>query len=134
MSEKKQILIDLLDNERGLQLLAHFSFEGILIYNKGKTIEVNDEMLRMTGLNRESILSGAIPDACIPNLHDRKSYLEAVSDPRSPFEMELKRADGQLFTAEVESRAFTYKKASIIVVAVRDISSNRWKWTRRSKR
>lgn len=125
MSEMKQILIDLIESERSLQFLAHFSFEGIIFYGQGKAFEVNNAMSRMTGLDRESILSGMLVDTCIPNQTHKSLYMKAIMGTYLPFEIEMRRTDSQMISVEIESQEFTYRNEVITVVSVRDITGKK---------
>ncbi len=125
MIKKKQISDAFENKEDRLQTLTHFSFEGIIFYQNGIALFINEAVLKVTGYTREEIADNNIVERIIPDKNHRLLFMKSTTSSRAPFEIELLRKDGRLISVEIESQKVVYNKEVINVVSIRDISSRR---------
>lgn len=125
MIKNKQIADAFEDKEDRLKTLTHFSFEGIIFYQNGTALFINEAVLKVTGYTREEIAENNIVERIIPDKNHRVLFMKSTTTSRAPFEIEMLRKDGRPITVEIESQKVVYNKEVINVVSIRDISSRR---------
>jgi PAS domain S-box-containing protein len=96
--------------------------KGIIIYIKSKAAEINSEMTRLTGYERNEILSEDFLKSAIPSLSERRLFRKSVTATSGPFEIILKKKDNCLIPVEVESWNIDSGDRISNIVMVRDNS------------
>ena len=106
--------------------LANLTFEGVIIHNKGITIDLNDSFSKMFGYHRNELIGRNGPLLLFP-----KKYHDTIAQSINksevlPYEIEGIKKDGSLFPVEIEARNFVTKDNTVLrVAAVRDISERK---------
>ena len=110
-------------NER-FRTLSEATFEGILIHDKGRILEVNQPTESMFGYQRSAILGKNISEFVTPGF--RQTVLEHMqTEDGAPYEAEGIRQDGSIFPIEIQARTMPYQGRDVRVVAVRDLTWRR---------
>ncbi len=126
LTERKQLEGELRDSEERFRTLSNATFEGILIHDgDGVAIDVNDSFTQLVGYTRSELIGVNLIQTLIP-----EKYHLSVAHHRSfeiafPYEIELRKKDGTLFAAEVESRNIDFPGKRYRVTALRDISARK---------
>ncbi|MEI8039847.1 MAG: ATP-binding protein [Verrucomicrobiota bacterium] len=116
------------DSEERFRLLVAATFEGILISDHGRLLDVNDRFLEMLGCSREEILdsetTGPLDHGTTGPRDPRLVSLlsDAVGETT---EHELVRKDGRRVLVESRQRAGRYQDHPIRFTTVRDVTERR---------
>ena len=122
LSDVQKIQNELQKSEERFKLLSNISFEGIIIHDKGKILDVNLAMTRITGYSFEEITSGGnIFFAIHPDYHELVREKMTISRP-APYEIEIIHKDGHFIPVEIVSNWISFGDKILRVSAVRDIS------------
>ncbi len=120
---KKQIRLRK-ETEEHLRNLTRAAFEGIAISEKGRLLDVNDQMLAMFGYERKELIGMMIPDLVAPE--SRAIVEEAVREGReSIYEHRLLRKDGTSFFAEARAQVAYIGGRTLRMTALRDITDRK---------
>ena len=124
------------ESEERFRLLVAATFEGILISDQGRLLDVNDRFLEMLGCSREEILDSettgpldhgttGLRDYGTTGLRDRR-LVSLLSDAGGETtEHELVRKDGRRVLVESRQRAGRYQDRPIRFTTVRDVTERR---------
>jgi len=121
--EHNKLTKDLGVSEKRFQALAEAAWEGIVIHEDGKIIEVNSRFLEIFGYSLQDIANGlSVEEIFTPNSSsDVKKYFTGT-DLKS-FDILGVRKDRTQFPIEVKSRIIDYVDRPARVLALRDIST-----------
>lgn len=109
------------ESEDRFRQLANSTFEGIIIHEHGKILDVNQQFLVMTGYTEEELLEANFLDFIV--LEHRKPVLLGIrSETPQAYDTVIKRKDDETIEVEVLSRPFSYKGRSVRVAAIHDLS------------
>ena len=109
------------ESEERFRQLANSTFEGIIIHDNGKILNINEQILTMTGYSEEELLNANILDFIVPEY--RKPVLLSIrSDSPQTYDTIIKHKNQDIFEVEVISRPFSYKGRSVRVAAIHDLS------------
>jgi len=113
------------DNSVRFKLLNNITFEGILIHEKGKIVEINQTFIQMFGYDRNELINREFIKLIIPK-KDYSLIRKTIDlDYVKPYEIIAIKKDGNLFPVEMESRKFIYNNKNLGVIAIRDISQRK---------
>ncbi len=111
-------------SEFRLKQLTEATFEGIIIHDGYKIIEVNDKFCTITNFSRQELIGRTIlsilPESSQEKVKKRLSLKKAVY-----YQMDIYKKDKSIFKAEVLSKPYTYKGVAAKVVSVRDLTELR---------
>ncbi len=108
-------------NELRLKQLTEATFEGIIIHNGHKIIEVNDKFSEISGFSREECIGLKIMDI-LPK-ESQKLVKKKLNLKKTVFyQMQMLKKDGSTYNAEVLSKPFVFKGINSKVVSIRDLS------------
>ncbi len=103
------------------QLLFNSTFEGILVHEQGRIVQVNDALLRMLGFSRADLIDRDVLEIAHPDDHVvliEKLKLEVMA----PFEIRGVRKDGSAVHVEVQGKPFARASRRSQLVTLQDIS------------
>jgi len=103
------------------RMLAEASFEGVLIYHEGVTLDANTRLARMLGYEPDEMPGKRLFDLVAPQCRDgiRKKIL-AGND--SAFEFLMQRKDGTTFPVEALGKPMRYRLPDVRVMVLRDLT------------
>ena len=109
------------ESEDRFRQLANSTFEGIIIHDHGKIIDINQKILTMTGYSEEELLGNNILDFVV--LEQRRAVLNGIrSETPEAYDTAITKKNNELLEVEVLSRPFHYKSRTVRVAAIRDLS------------
>jgi len=112
------------EQNKRLRGLAEATFEGIIIHDKGRILEINRTMVNLFGYQYSELIGKNILELVIPEYRD--AILAHIStEDGHPYEMNGIKKDGTIFTAEVQTRILSYQGRDVRVSAVRDITERK---------
>ncbi|MFC1523436.1 nitrogen regulation protein NR(II) [Thermodesulfobacteriota bacterium] len=114
----------LIDSEMRFRSLSEAAFEGIVITERGKIIEVNDTVCKMLGYQSSELIGKAVTDFIAPEERENVNS-RMLSGYEHLHELCCLRKDGSSFPIEVQAKMFSYKGQQVRVSAVRDISERK---------
>jgi PAS domain S-box-containing protein len=121
---RKETEIALRENQEHLHNLTRAAFEGIGISEKGRILDVNEQMLQMFGYQREEIIGKPVTDLVAPE--SRATVAEAIAKGHeSIYEHRLLRRDGSSFFAEARAQIAHVGDRKLRLTAVRDITERK---------
>jgi len=121
---RKQTEAALRENQEHLHNVARAAFEGICISEKGRLLDVNDQMVAMFGYQREELIGKLITDLVAPE--SRAVVAEAIAMGReSVYEHRLLRKDGSSFFAEARAQMAHVGNRAMRLTALRDITERK---------
>jgi PAS domain S-box-containing protein len=122
--ERDQTLAKLEDNKEHLHNLTEAAFEGIGISENGRVIDVNDQMLKMFGYERDEIIGRPVVDLVAPE--SREIVAEAIRTRReSIYEHRLVRKDGSSFIVEARAKVVHVDGRTVRMTALRDVTERK---------
>jgi PAS domain S-box-containing protein len=124
ITERKQAQQELERSFERLKTLSNAAFEGVILHEGGKAIDVNRKFQEMFGYNLDELKNmdsyGLITE------ESRQIAREHVSSGlEGRYEVTAVRKDGSTFPAEVQAREMDYMGRQIRFAAIRDISARK---------
>jgi PAS domain S-box-containing protein len=117
-------ITSLKESEARYKLLASAAFEGLIIHQDGKHVDVNEAFASLLGYEREELI-GLSPWA-LAAPESRATIAEhARSGSDEPYEAIGVRKDGSRLDLEIRGRSFFDGERALRVVAVRDITERK---------
>ena len=106
------------------QWLAEATFEGIVIHDKGRVIDVNKRIEEISGYPREALIGKEMLQILDPDSQVKVDEHIQEND-ESPYEIGAKAQDGSHLDLEVLGKEMQYGGSTVRVAAVRDISERK---------
>lgn len=110
--------------EERLRRFADAAFEGILITEAGRILEVNEAFVALLGRGPEELIGESALAFVAPEYRDEVQR-KIGSGSEKPYEIAGIKKDGARLDLEVRGRAFSYHGRPVRVTAVRDISNRK---------
>ncbi|TAL36785.1 MAG: PAS domain S-box protein [Spirochaetes bacterium] len=114
----------LVDSEQRFHQIANATFEGIIILEKGRILDVNAEVCRFVGRERDELIDMNWMDLVLPEFHEELLGI-VKNNEISRLEIKIRRKDGSIMDAEILGRPFKFGDIEARSVAVRDISARK---------
>ncbi|WP_310599343.1 response regulator [Desulfobulbus sp.] len=122
--QHKQLQRDLRNSEKRFRQLAHATWEGIIIYDRGELLLANNQLCKMFGYQESELLGRQIFDLLLDRNTIRLMNAPAESDPVGPFEARGIRKDGATFPVEFRVKHIDYLGRQVQVAAIRDVTDS----------
>jgi two-component system, cell cycle sensor histidine kinase and response regulator CckA len=124
ITENKKAEQNLRESEERFMKLSSFTFEGIIIHDKGIAIDMNQSAAEMIGYGRDEIIGRSLFDVIHPDYHaiTKENLVKKVA---APYRIVAIRKDGSTFDAEIEAKDIYYNGEYFRVACVRDITENK---------
>jgi PAS domain S-box-containing protein len=115
---------ELRESEKRLRKLSEATQEGIMFHDRGRIIDANLALARMTGYKTEELIGRDGFMLVAPDYHAvvRENILKGSEEP---YEIRGRRKDGTTFPVEIIGRTFSYKGQKLRVASFRDITNRR---------
>ena len=123
--ERDVALAKLEKSKAQYEQLSNLTFEGILIHNKGLSIDLNQSLSAMLAYEKNSLIGIDFISTCIPEEYHDLIYMNIETNVTHPYEIDVIRKDGTRIPVEIESRSIDPTNASMRVSALRDITERR---------
>jgi PAS domain S-box-containing protein len=106
------------------QTLSEATFEGIIIHEQGRILDVNQAIVNMSGYQRSDLIGRAVPDLLSPEYRAlAEEHIHSKSE--QPYEAKGLKHDGSLLPVEIQGKTIPYQGHDARVVAIRDITWRR---------
>jgi PAS domain S-box-containing protein len=124
ITERKKIEEALRESEERFRQLSEASFEGILIHDRGKILDVNETLLSLFGYSRDEVIGRSVLDFAAPE--SRELVMKNVlSGYLKPYEALGLRKGGTRFTCELIGRTIPYRGSMARVTVLRDVTERK---------
>jgi len=112
------------ESEERFSRLSGAAFEGIVISDGGKIIDVNDQLAKMMGYKPEEIIGKTVMEFVAPE--SRELVMNNIkSGNEGSYEHFALKNDGSIFPVEVQAKTLPYEGRSFRVTAIRDITERK---------
>lgn len=124
LAERDRTMAKLSESEEHYRILTQASFEGVAISEDGRLLDVNDEMLKMLGYERDELIGRKIVDLAAPECRD--VIAERIrTHSGDTIEHRLVRKDGSFIIAEARSKTAKVGERTVRMTALRDITERK---------
>ena len=97
----------------------------IIVLSKGDILDITDELTKLTGYSRDEIFSNGFIDEVVPEQMHRDKIRASLKAKTRPFEIAIKRKDGKLISAEVESHLMHLLSTDLTFLIIKDITEKK---------
>ena len=112
------------ESEQRFSVLSAAAFEGIVISDKGRIVDINEQLAAMLGYERLEMINLTVEKFVAPeSLELVLKHIRAGSE--EPYEHLALRKDGSTFPVEIRAKSLPYKGRTIRVTAIRDITERK---------
>ena len=112
------------ESEERFRRLADATFEGIIISEQGRTLDVNRQLVEMSGYSAAEMIGMNAFELVAPEY--RELVRERIAaNYMEPYELVVVRKDGTPMAVEVQGRSVEYGERTVRVTVVRDISERK---------
>ncbi len=109
------------EQNQHFRTLSDATFEGILIHDQGRVIDLNRTMERISGYQRAEVLGKQVVEFVTPA--SRQVIVEQLQTQDDlPIQAEGLRRDGSSFPMEIQARTMPYQGRDVRIVAIRDLT------------
>ncbi|WP_100371881.1 putative bifunctional diguanylate cyclase/phosphodiesterase [Bacillus sp. FJAT-45037] len=121
-ADKRLEFID--EIEQQLEQLVNTRFEGTVIHDLGKVIDIDERTAELFGYSRKELIHLSIFELIAPE--EWTKVQEAIlKNIQVPFELKGLHKNGSTIHVEVRGRPYPYRKKEVRLVAVRDITKRK---------
>jgi PAS domain S-box-containing protein len=124
ITKRKQAEEALQESEARFRSLSDAAFEGIVIAENGRIIEVNSTMSTIFGYSTSELISMSTIDLVAPEMREKVQGIIMFGYEKL-YESKCLRKDSSIFPVEVQAKMFTHKGRNVRVTAVRDITERK---------
>ena len=111
-------------SEERFHLLANATYEGICISENGRIYDVNDQLLKMLGCERDEMVAEDVLNFVAPD--SRNTVAGAIRTGREEiYEHQMRRKDGSFFYVETKAKMMRIGNRNLRMAATRDITERR---------
>ncbi len=111
-------------SEEKFKKLSESAFEGIVIHQKGKIVEINKAFLQLSEYTEKQVIGESIFQFIDKSFH--QTVTEKLQNKEEKvYEIEMLKNGNKPFWAEISAREIEYKGERARVVAIRDINLQR---------
>jgi len=115
------------ENSIKYNVLPELSFEGILVFKNGVAIDINEACARELGYTKDELIGQNFIDLLVEP-QEKDKILEYINiDYKHPFELNLVRKNGEVFTAEILAGEIQITGEKNKIITIRDISERKIK-------
>ena len=124
LTEQQRTVAALRESEERARRFAEASFEGIVLHEAGRIVDLNEAALGIIRARREELIGRPILDFADPSSHGLiRENIERQY--REPYEVVGRRADGTTFAAELLGKPVMLQGRMVRVTALRDLTERK---------
>jgi PAS domain S-box-containing protein len=112
------------ERQRRFRIMAEAAFEGIALTDRGRIVDVNDQLARMVGRERQELAGRQVADFVAPEHRDLVGRAQEAGRVE-PYEHLMLRPDGTKVPVEIRGRAVSVGGRELRVTAIRDVTERR---------
>ena len=124
ITERKQTETALQESEARFRTLSNSAFECIVITDRGRMLDTNEQFNKIFGYKRSELIGQPIMDLVAPESRElvKKNILSGYE---KTYEHQALHKDGTIFTVEVTGKSIPYDGRQVRVTAIRDITERK---------
>ncbi len=115
---------DLMSSEERFRTLSEASFEGIIISEDGRILDVNNALVEMFGYDPIDFIGNQAKDFVVPE-QQQEVLNRMMANIEEPYEINFVKKDGTVFPTEICCRRFTVNDRLVRVSAIRDLTERK---------
>jgi len=124
ITERKQAEEAIQESEKRFRRLSEGPLEGVVISEKGRVLDANEQIARMLGYAQPELIGMQVSDFVAPE--SRELVLGKIdTGDETPYEHMAVRRDGSVFPVEVNGKKIPYKGREARVTVIRDITERK---------
>ncbi len=124
LGERDRMVAQLRESEARYRNLTAAAFEGVVIIEQGRIVDISEQGLRLYGYTRAEMIG--LEAATLVTPDDRERVVNAIGTGReAAYEARLLRKDGSEFFAEIQARMVHLPDRTVRMTAVRDVTERR---------
>lgn len=124
VTERRALERSLAESEARFRSLADASFEAVAVHVGGRLVDANDHFFRLFGHGRDVLGRMDVEELVAPaSLELARDFVRRRG--AGPLDIQLRRADGSTFWAEVRARDVRFNGSPARVAAMRDVDERR---------
>ena len=121
VSERKNAEDALRESEERFSRLSDAAFEGIVISERGRVVDLNEQITKMLGYKRSEMIGSEVMKFVAPD--SVQLVLKNISaGNEEPYEHLAQRNDGSTLLVEARAKSLPYNGHKVRVTAIRDIT------------
>ena len=124
VTERKAIENKLRESEERFRKLNEASFNGVFIHEKGRIIDCNTEMSRLTGYAYDELIGMDGFELCAEE-YRKKARQKIQSNDERPYDSMVLKKDGTKFPVEVHAKSIPFQGKKVRVAEFRDITQQK---------
>ncbi|HLO27407.1 MAG TPA: PAS domain S-box protein, partial [Geobacteraceae bacterium] len=124
ISERKQADVALRESEHRFRTLAAAAYEGIVITEHGRILDVNEQLTQILGYERSELVGVKVSDLLPPKEHDRV-LANILLGHESQIEHEMLCRDGSRRIVEARGKTIDQHGRRLRITAIRDVTERR---------
>jgi PAS domain S-box-containing protein len=124
ITERKLAEAALKESEERFRTLADGIFEGVVISEQGRLIDVNQAFTEITGYSREEMIDMPVVDLIVPE-HRHLAEQHIKTGFEGKYEVKAIRKDGSIIFVEVQGRSTNYHGKIIRISGIQDITERK---------
>ena len=115
-----QLIKNLTESNERFQMLFNSTFEGVIVHQEGRTIDINDSLLQLLGCTRDEMIGKDAFNVIHPD--EREFNIQKMrSGNITPYETKVITKSGQSIDVELRGKDFIYNKTPARLVTIQDI-------------
>ncbi len=120
ITREKHVLAHAIENEEKYRFLADATVEGIVVYEQGNILDVNESALRMLEISLDEHLNRNLMEFIVHE-SDRAHLLAKMEEENASFyDIRLRSAKGKEFISEIHTRHLFHKGKRVRIISIRD--------------
>ena len=124
ISERKNAEADLRESEERFRTLTAAAFEGIVISEDGRVVDINDQGLALIGYDRADVIGRNVVD--FVSLEARSTVAENIrNETETVYEHDLIRKDGSRLRVEAKAKVTRMGGRNLRMTALQDVTERR---------
>lgn len=125
ISQRKLVLRAQEETEQSLKRMTHLTLQAIAVLDRGKAIDVNSAMEKLSGYTRKEILDQGALQSCFSHEHFKILFAKKWSESPPPMEIDFKRRDNTLLTVQTETQVIMYNNQPLNIIGLYDITNRK---------
>jgi PAS domain S-box-containing protein len=119
------IVVIMRESEEGFRQLFEHAGDGLILHDRGRIIEINQQACRSLGYTREELLRMSLFDIEVGYSKEFLSDLWEKGEDVVTLSGIYRRKDGLTFPAEIRAGEITYRGQTLRLAAARDVSARK---------
>ncbi len=123
LNSRLGVLRDLAASNEHFQLLFDSTFEGVLIHEGGRIVQVNASLIRLLQSPRDDLVGSEVLTLIHPD--DRAAARDLLQGTSEPLELRCARTDGSSVDVEVRAKPFAHSEPAQQLITISDVSERK---------